>query len=135
VVVELGPRCGILLLCYNMQPFVLCACLYTLVCNALWLLFAVVCAAVCAQIVCLTMRHSAGLLASLCVLLPSVWVPVCPLLEHLQVDMDYENLSRPPPAPTEEATQSLEDMIKRRIAEARLVCAESRLLCLVEGVG
>jgi len=36
-----------------------------------------------------------------------------------QVDMDYENLSRPPPAPTEEATTSLEDMIKRRIAEAR----------------
>jgi hypothetical protein len=35
--------------------------------------------------------------------------------------MDYENLSRPPPAPTEEATQSLEDIIKRRIAEARSV--------------
>lgn len=33
--------------------------------------------------------------------------------------MEYDNTARPPPAPTEEATTGLEEMIKRRIAEAR----------------
>lgn len=37
----------------------------------------------------------------------------------LEVDMEYDHTNKPPPAPTEAATQSLEDIIKRRIAEAR----------------
>jgi U3 small nucleolar ribonucleoprotein component len=35
--------------------------------------------------------------------------------------MDYDTTNKPPPAPTEEATHSLEDMIKKRIADARYV--------------
>jgi U3 small nucleolar ribonucleoprotein component len=35
--------------------------------------------------------------------------------------MDYDTTNKPPPAPTEEATHSLEDMIKKRIADARCV--------------
>lgn len=42
-----------------------------------------------------------------------------PLNSALEIDMDYDTTNKPPPAPTEEATQSLEEMIKRRIAEAR----------------
>ena len=37
----------------------------------------------------------------------------------LEVDLDFETSMKPPPAPTEESTRSLEDVIKRRIAEGR----------------
>eukprot|EP00878_Enallax_costatus_P011914 GHUV01012438.1.p1 GENE.GHUV01012438.1~~GHUV01012438.1.p1 ORF type:complete len:599 (+),score=315.95 GHUV01012438.1:2225-4021(+) len=42
-----------------------------------------------------------------------------PVNSALEIDMDYDTTNKPLPAPTEEATHSLEDMIKRRIAEAR----------------
>jgi U3 small nucleolar RNA-associated protein MPP10 len=42
-----------------------------------------------------------------------------PLNSALEIDMDYDTTNKPPPAPTEEATHSLEDMIKKRIADAR----------------
>ena len=35
----------------------------------------------------------------------------------LEIDLDFETTIRPPPAPTEEATQNLEEMIRRRIYE------------------
>ena len=37
----------------------------------------------------------------------------------LEVDMDFETTMKPPPQPTEETTQSLEEMIKQRIADHR----------------
>ena len=40
-----------------------------------------------------------------------------PLNSALEIDLDFDRALRPPPPPTEEATASLEDMIKRRIAE------------------
>ena len=40
-----------------------------------------------------------------------------PLNSALGVDLDFERAVRPPPAPTEETTASLEDLIRRRIAE------------------
>jgi U3 small nucleolar ribonucleoprotein component len=42
-----------------------------------------------------------------------------PLNSALEIDMDYDTTNKPPPAPTEEATHSLEDMIKKRIADRR----------------
>lgn len=42
-----------------------------------------------------------------------------PVNSALEIDMDYDTTNKPPPAPTEEATHSLEDMIRRRIADAR----------------
>ena len=35
------------------------------------------------------------------------------------MDMDFERTLAPPPQPTEEATASLEDIIRQRIADAR----------------
>lgn len=35
----------------------------------------------------------------------------------LEVDLDFERAVRPPPAPTEDTTRSLEDLIRRRVAE------------------
>eukprot|EP00775_Hariotina_reticulata_P000894 gene894-biopygen1868 len=40
-----------------------------------------------------------------------------PMNSALEIDMEYDTTNKPPPAPTEAATQSLEDIIKRRIAE------------------
>jgi len=40
-----------------------------------------------------------------------------PLNSALEVDLDFERAARPPPAPTEAATASLEDLIRRRCAE------------------
>ena len=42
-----------------------------------------------------------------------------PLNSALEIDLDFDRALRPPPQPTEEATATLEDMIKRRIAERR----------------
>jgi hypothetical protein len=42
-----------------------------------------------------------------------------PLNSALEIDMDYDTTNKPPPAPTEEATHSLEDMIRKRIADQR----------------
>lgn len=58
-----------------------------------------------------------------------------PLNSALEIDMDYDTTNRPPPAPTEEATQTLEDVIKRRIAEGRWVGGEEGYLagCLHAG--
>ena len=42
-----------------------------------------------------------------------------PLNSALEIDLDFDRALRPPPPPTEEATATLEDMIKRRIAERR----------------
>ncbi|KAK9835328.1 hypothetical protein WJX81_002321 [Elliptochloris bilobata] len=42
-----------------------------------------------------------------------------PLNSALEVDLDFERAVRPPPAPTEVATASLEDLIRRRCAERR----------------
>jgi U3 small nucleolar RNA-associated protein MPP10 len=42
-----------------------------------------------------------------------------PLNSALEIDMDYDTTNKPPPAPTEEATHSLEDIIKKRIADQR----------------
>ena len=40
-----------------------------------------------------------------------------PLNSALEVDLDFARAARPPPAPTEAATASLEDLIRRRCAE------------------
>jgi U3 small nucleolar RNA-associated protein MPP10 len=40
-----------------------------------------------------------------------------PLNSALEIDLDFERAVRPPPQPTEEATASLEDLIRARIAE------------------
>ena len=54
-------------------------------------------------------------------LLPVLSVLLCtgsrPLNSALEVDLDFERALKPPPLPTEEFTMSLEDLIKRRIAE------------------
>ena len=42
-----------------------------------------------------------------------------PLNSALEVDLDFETAVRPPPAPTEAATASLEDLIRARCAERR----------------
>lgn len=42
-----------------------------------------------------------------------------PLNSALEVDLDFETAARPPPAPTEAATASLEDLIRARCAERR----------------
>lgn len=42
-----------------------------------------------------------------------------PLNSALEVDLDFETTVKPPPAPTEEATASLEDLIKARVVEGR----------------
>jgi hypothetical protein len=42
-----------------------------------------------------------------------------PLNSALELDMDFETTARPPPAPTEEATASLEEVIKARVREQR----------------
>lgn len=42
-----------------------------------------------------------------------------PLNSALEVDLDFETAVRPPPAPTEAATASLEDLIRQRCAERR----------------
>eukprot|EP00879_Flechtneria_rotunda_P007579 GHRR01007950.1.p1 GENE.GHRR01007950.1~~GHRR01007950.1.p1 ORF type:complete len:537 (+),score=268.55 GHRR01007950.1:389-1999(+) len=42
-----------------------------------------------------------------------------PINSALEIDMEYDTTSKPPPAPTEESTQGLEDIIRRRIAESR----------------
>jgi hypothetical protein len=42
-----------------------------------------------------------------------------PMNSALEIDMEYDTTNKLPPAPTEAATQSLEDVIKRRIAEQR----------------
>lgn len=66
-----------------------------------------------------TSNTSTNLSPILMFLTPRLYLSHHPPTSHTQVDLDYDNLSRPPPAPTEEATHSLEDMIKRRIADAR----------------
>ena len=40
-----------------------------------------------------------------------------PLNSALEVDLDFERAIRPPPQPTQEALEALEDMIRRRIAD------------------
>ena len=40
-----------------------------------------------------------------------------PLNSALEIDMDFDRSLKPPPQPTEEFTSSLEDLIKRRIAD------------------
>lgn len=40
-----------------------------------------------------------------------------PLNSALEVDLDFDTSVRPPPEPTEEATEALEELIKRRIAD------------------
>lgn len=40
-----------------------------------------------------------------------------PLNSALEIDLDFERAVQPPPQPTEESTGTLEDLIKRRIAE------------------
>ena len=42
-----------------------------------------------------------------------------PLNSALEVDLDFERGIKPPPQPTEEAAASLEDLIRKRIAEHR----------------
>ena len=42
-----------------------------------------------------------------------------PLNSALGMDLDFERTLAPPPQPTEEATASLEDVIRQRIADAR----------------
>ena len=42
-----------------------------------------------------------------------------PVNSALEVDLDFEQALRPPPQPTAELAQSLEDMIKARILELR----------------
>ena len=42
-----------------------------------------------------------------------------PLNSALEVDLDFEQAVRPPPAPTEAATASLEDLIRQRCVERR----------------
>lgn len=41
-----------------------------------------------------------------------------PLNSALELDLDFERTLKPPPQPTEEATASLEDLIRGRIADA-----------------
>ncbi len=45
------------------------------------------------------------------------WPGARPLNSALEVDLDFERAVRPPPAPSEAATVSLEDLIRRRVAE------------------
>lgn len=45
------------------------------------------------------------------------YVGARPLNSALEIDLDFERAVRPPPQPTEEATASLEDLIRSRIAE------------------
>ena len=40
-----------------------------------------------------------------------------PLNSALEVDLDFERAVRPPPQPTEEVTASIEDLIRKRIAD------------------
>ena len=42
-----------------------------------------------------------------------------PLNSALELDLDFERTLKPPPQPTEEATASLEDLIRERIADAK----------------
>ena len=40
-----------------------------------------------------------------------------PLNSALEIDLDFERAVRPPPQPTEEVTASIEDLIRKRIAD------------------
>ena len=40
-----------------------------------------------------------------------------PLNSALEIDVDFERAIRPPPQPTQESLEVLEDMIKKRIAD------------------
>ena len=42
---------------------------------------------------------------------------VRPLNSALEIDLDFERAVRPPPQPTEEVTASIEDLIRKRIAD------------------
>jgi hypothetical protein len=54
-----------------------------------------------------------------CISVPLMPAESRPLNSALGMDLDFERTLAPPPQPTEEATASLEDVIRQRIADAR----------------